>query len=64
MSVFNATAQRPIDGLAHRILGDKDTCFIFVYQPDTIDYFQIEAADNLIRITGNNDNSLAVGLNY
>ena len=65
MSVFSAAAQRPIDGLAHRILGDKDTCFTFVYQPDTIDYFQVEAAyDHHIRITGNNDNSLAVGLNY
>ncbi|MBR4913513.1 MAG: alpha-N-acetylglucosaminidase N-terminal domain-containing protein, partial [Bacteroidales bacterium] len=65
MSVFSATAQRPIDGLAHRILGDKDTCFIFVCQPDTIDYFQIEAAyDHHILITGNNDNSLATGLNY
>ena len=64
MTAGNNGPQRPIDGLAHRILGDKDTCFIFVCQPDTIDYFQIEAADNLIRITGNNDNSLAVGLNY
>ena len=57
--------KRPINGLAHRILGDKDTCFIFVCQPDTIDFFQVEAAyDHHIRITGNNDNSLAVGLNY
>ena len=64
LTAGNNGPQRPIDGLAHRILGDKDTCFIFVCQPDTIDYFQIEAADNLIRITGNNDNSLAVGLNY
>jgi len=60
---------RPIDGLAHRILGDMDTWFIFDYQPDTVDYFQIEpVSDTLttlkIRITGNNDNSLAVGLNY
>ena len=71
MSVFSATAQRPIDGLAHRILGDMDTCFVFVYQPDTVDYFLIEPdPDNRdlfsgkIRITGNNDNSLATGLNY
>ena len=60
---------RPIDGLAHRILGDMDTWFVFEYQPDTVDYFQIEPiTDKLtslkIRITGNNDNSLAVGLNY
>ena len=60
---------RPIDGLAHRILGDMDAWFVFEYQPDTVDYFQIEpVTDTLttlkIRITGNNDNSLAVGLNY
>ena len=60
---------RPIDGLAHRILGDMDTWFIFEYQPDTVDYFQIEPISDKqttfkIRITGNNDNSLAVGLNY
>ena len=60
---------RPIDGLAHRILGEMDTWFVFEYQPDTVDYFQIEPiSDTLttlkIRITGNNDNSLAVGLNY
>ena len=60
---------RPIDGLAHRILGDMGTWFVFVYQPDTVDYFQIEPASDKqttlkIRITGNNDNSLAVGLNY
>ena len=62
---LHTPAQRPINGLAHRILGDKDTCFIFLYQPDTIDYFKIEAAyDHHIRIIGNNDNSLAMGLNY
>ena len=66
---------RPIDGLAHRILGDRDTLFKFVCQPDTVDYFVIERLngdtggipkryDQKIRITGNNDNSLAVGLNY
>ncbi|MCR5189908.1 MAG: hypothetical protein K6C07_00655, partial [Bacteroidales bacterium] len=33
---------RPIDGLAHRILGDRDTLFKFVCQPDTVDYFVIE----------------------
>ena len=63
---------RPIDGLAHRILGDQDTNFIFVYQPDTVDYFLIEpihpkqklSSGKKIRIIGNNDNSLATGLNY
>ncbi len=64
---------RPIDGLAHRILGDRDTSFVFVYRLDTTDYFQIEpvvsksyseAETGKIKITGNNDNSLATGLNY
>ncbi|MBO7587236.1 MAG: alpha-N-acetylglucosaminidase [Bacteroidales bacterium] len=65
MYAFSASAQRPINGLAHRILGDKDTYFIFVCQPDTVDFFQIEAAyDHHMLITGNNDNSLAMGLNY
>lgn len=62
---MGAIAQRPINGLAHRILGNKDTHFIFVCQPDTIDFFQIEAAyEHHILIIGNNDNSLAMGLNY
>ena len=81
LTTGNNVPFRPIDGLAHRILGDQDTNFIFVYQPDTIDYFLLESvvADTprtfyldgrfgplkgKIRITGNNDNSLAVGLNY
>ena len=65
LTAGNNGPHRPINGLAHRILGDKDTCFIFVCQPDTVDFFQIEAAyDQHIRITGNNDNSLAMGLNY
>ena len=63
---------RPIDGLAHRILGDQDTNFVFVYQSDTVDYFLLEPihpkqklySGEKIRITGNNDNSLATGLNY
>ncbi len=71
LTAGNNGPQRPINGLAHRILGDMGTCFVFVYQPDTVDYFLIEPdPDNRdqfsgkIRITGNNDNSLATGLNY
>ena len=69
LTAGNNGPQRPIDGLAHRILGDMDTWFVFEYQPDTVDYFQIEPVKDTvttlkIRITGNNDNSLAVGLNY
>ena len=69
LTAGNDGPQRPIDGLAHRILGEMDTWFVFEYQPDTIDFFQIETVNDpvktlKIRITGNNDNSLAVGLNY
>ena len=69
LTAGNDGPQRPIDGLAHRILGEMDTWFTFEYQPDTVDFFQIETVNDpvktlKIRITGNNDNSLAVGLNY
>ena len=37
--------KRPIDGLAHRILGNMDTCFVFVYQSDSVDYFLIEPVE-------------------
>ncbi len=61
---LEVASARPIDRLAHRILGADDTNFVFVCQPDTIDYFQLESVDGKIRIVGNNDNSLAMGLNY
>lgn len=64
LSLLTIYAQRPIDGLAHRILGDCDTNFRFAYQPDTVDFFTLSSKDNKIVITGNNDNSLAMGLNY
>lgn len=68
--VLAEAQQQPIHGLAHRVLGDKDTNFLFVIQPDTLDYFEICAqpkkqSENLkIVVKGNNDNSLAMGLNY
>ncbi|MBO4504327.1 MAG: alpha-N-acetylglucosaminidase [Bacteroidales bacterium] len=55
---------RPIDGLATRILGDKSTKFEFVYQSDTADYFVLSQHGDKVRIVGNNDNSLAMGLNH
>lgn len=69
MTAGNNGPQRPINGLAHRILGKMDTWFVFEYQPDTVDFFQIEPVKDpvkslKIKITGNNDNSLAMGLNY
>lgn len=64
MCGLEAASARPIERLAHRILGADDTNFVFVCQPDTLDYFQLESVDGKIRIVGNNDNSLAMGLNY
>lgn len=55
---------RPIDALAHRILGERDTQFVFAYAPDTLDYFQLSPWQGKIKIIANNDNSLARGLNY
>lgn len=67
----------PIRALAHRILGGQDTNFIFIYQPDTTDYFELSSPSNKviekdmikfvdvkITIKGNDDNSMAMGLNY
>lgn len=65
--VLSATmlAQRPIDGLAHRILGNRDTSFVFrIQDTDRSDYFRIEQQGVHIAITGNNNNSLAMGLNH
>lgn len=75
--LLEAQQTSAIAGLAHRILGDQDTNFIFICQPDTIDYFEVSSpqrpalrGDNVvipdvkITIKGNNDNSLAMGLNY
>ncbi len=64
-SLATAWAQtRPIDALAHRILDDRDTTFLFAYSSDTTDHFEIKQYQKKIKITGNNDNSLARGLNY
>lgn len=57
MCGLEAASARPIERLAHRILGADDTNFVFVCQPDTLDYFQLESVDGKIRIVGNNDNS-------
>ena len=79
LGVLLATAQqKPVEQLARRILGDLDTNIVFVYQADTLDFFEVSSpkakltsGDLLhfydtakIVIKGNNDNSLAMGLNY
>ena len=55
---------RPIDGLAKRILGDRSMQFEFAYQSDTVDHFVLSQHGDRVRIVGNNDNSLAMGLNH
>ena len=55
---------RPIDSLAQRILGEKSAHFEFAYRPDTTDFFTLRQRGGKVRIEGNNDNSLAMGLNH
>ena len=68
-----AQSSSAVTALAHRILGDQDTNFIFICQPDTVDYFEVGSPvyyfyksepKPKITIKGNNDNSMAMGLNY
>ena len=54
----------PADDLARRILGRKAARFEFVESPADKDFFQVEQAGRKIRITGNNVNSQAMGLNW
>ena len=54
----------PADDLARRILGRKAARFEFVQAPADRDFFQVEQAGRKIRITGNNVNSQAMGLNW
>lgn len=71
--LLEAQQTSAIAGLAHRIFGDQDTNFIFICQPDTVDYFEVGSPvyyfyksepKPKITIKGNNDNSMAMGLNY
>lgn len=66
MSCFGTSmyAQEAALSLAKRILGDKAQQFEFVQQDYADDFFIISQHDKKIRITGNNDNSMAMGLNY
>ena len=54
----------PADDLARRILGRKAARFEFVQADADRDFFQVEQAGRKIRITGNNVNSQAMGLNW
>ncbi|MDR0894262.1 MAG: alpha-N-acetylglucosaminidase [Prevotellaceae bacterium] len=67
------TSPTPADALAQRITDSRFTPFVFrlkpidnvtVDHPDAVDYFDIEQQGDKIAITGNNNISLATGLNW
>lgn len=60
----SVSAQKAATQLSRRILGDKAEKFEFVCQPRDTDYFSLDQHDGKVRITANNDNSMAMGLNY
>lgn len=53
-----------VKALAQRVLPSKADRFVFNAVPADLDYFQLEDVDGKISITGNNANSMAVGLNH
>ena len=56
----------PVARMAHRLFPQHADSFIFNIEPDSTgtDRFAIESRDGKIYISGNNNNSLAVGLNH
>lgn len=60
------TDDSPMGRMCHRLFPQHADSFSFVIAPDStgIDRFTIESADGKIVVTGNNNNSLAVGLNH
>ena len=60
----SAFAQQAAQGLARRLLGDKASHFVFVQKAAAADYFILEQVNDKVCITANNDNSMAMGLNY
>lgn len=57
-------AQHAAAKLAQRILGNKAKYFEFYHRPDTADVFILYTAGGRICIEGNNDNTMAMALNY
>lgn len=57
-------AQQSVQRLARRVLGKQARHFEFVCQKDTVDFFSLSMHGKKIRVVGNNDNSMAMGLNY
>ncbi len=50
--------------MAQRLLGDKASHFVFVRVEAAADYYTLEQKVDCVSITANNDNSMAMGLNY
>lgn len=63
-SKIKELAKTPIDSLAFRILRNHYPLFVFEKTTESIDNFSLESREGKIHITGNNFNSMAVGLNY
>lgn len=59
-----SVAQEAAQRLAERVLGRQAERFVFELQPDTVDYFVLKNKGSKICVVGNNDNSMAMGLNY
>ena len=57
-------AQQAAQALAQRLLGDKASHFVFVRVEAAADYYTLEQKGDCVSITANNDNSMAMGLNY
>jgi alpha-N-acetylglucosaminidase len=57
-------AQQGARALAQRVLGDRASAFVFERQDAAADYFVLEQKGDRLCITANNDNSMAMGLNY
>jgi len=57
-------AQDAAGALAHRLLGSQASQFVFVQQSADQDFFTLQQSGDKISITANNDNAMAVGLNY
>lgn len=57
-------AQEAARRLAERVLGGDAEKFVFVRQSETQDFFLLKNQGSKVCIVGNNDNSMAMGLNY
>ncbi len=64
LALVPAMGQQAARDLAGRIMGSKARQVELAVRADTCDYFVLDATNGKIRIEGNNDNSLCMGLNY